>query len=125
MSDFMHWWEEISIALKIYWSIAILFTLFFALHLLSPFLSSNNAPDATSSEVPVLADPRIVFQFFTRETVIAFFTIVGWAGIACSNSGLKDVPSLAIALVSGLATMTTIAALSYFIERASADGRKR
>jgi len=121
MSDFTPWWDGLSLALKIYWGIAIPFTLFFVLQLLWSFFGGSDVADDTP-DAEVSADHGIAFQFLTLQNLIAFFTIFGWVGIACTDAGLSDITALLIATVSGLAMMTTMAALFYFIHKAAADG---
>jgi hypothetical protein len=121
MNDFNLWWEGLSISLKIYWALAIPFTLFFALQLLWSFFGGGDVPDDTP-DADVDADTGVAFQFFTLKNLIAFFTVFSWTGIACVDSGLSESMSVIISLAAGLAMMTIMASLFYFLSKASADG---
>lgn len=48
-------------------------------------------------------------RLFTVRGFIAFFTIFGWSGLACLQSGVAKVPAFIIAFAAGLASMTIMA----------------
>ncbi|MBX2962446.1 MAG: hypothetical protein KF687_08035 [Cyclobacteriaceae bacterium] len=120
MSDFSSWWEGLNLSLKIYWALAIPFTLFFVLQLILSFMGGDVPDDTPDAEVE--ADTGIGFQFFTLKNLVAFFSIFGWTGIACIDSGLSETASLLIALGAGLVMMTIMASIFYFLGKANADG---
>ncbi|WKZ58499.1 MAG: hypothetical protein QY309_11535 [Cyclobacteriaceae bacterium] len=120
MNDFTTWWEGLNLSLKIYWALAIPFTLFFLLQLVLSFMGGDVPDDTPDAEVE--ADTGIAFQFFTLKNLVAFFSIFGWTGIACIDSGLSETTSLIIALVAGLIMMTVMASIFYFLGKANADG---
>ncbi|MBX2970215.1 MAG: hypothetical protein KF803_12665 [Cyclobacteriaceae bacterium] len=120
MNDFTTWWEGLNLSLKIYWALAIPFTLFFLLQLVLSFMGGDVPDDTPDAEVE--ADTGIGFQFFTLKNLVAFFSIFGWTGIACIDSGLSETTSLIIALVAGLIMMTVMASIFYFLGKANADG---
>jgi hypothetical protein len=121
MSDFNVWWTGLSLALKIYWAIAIPFTLFFVLQLIFSFFGGGDLPDDTP-DADVDADTGVAFQFLTVKNLISFFTVFAWTGIACIDSGLSELQSVIISLIAGLIMMVIMASLFYFIGKASADG---
>ena len=96
MSDFGSWWDGLSLILKIYWGLAIPFTLFFILQLILTFVAGDVADDTPDAEVE--ADHGIPFQFFTLKNMVAFFTIFSWTGIACIDSGLSEAVSVIISM---------------------------
>lgn len=120
MEAFNDWWNGLSLVLKIYWGIAIPFTVFFVLQLILSFLGGDSPDDLPDAEVE--ADHGIGFQFFTLKNLIGFFTIFGWAGIACINAGWSVGSSIFISTLSGLAMMGVMAGLFYLLMKASADG---
>lgn len=120
MNDFITWWEGLNLSLKIYWALAIPFTLFFLLQLVLSFMGGDVPDDTPDAEVE--ADTGIAFQFFTLKNLVAFFSIFGWTGIACIDSGLSETTSLIIALIAGLIMMTVMASVFYFLGKANADG---
>ncbi|HEY3404767.1 MAG TPA: hypothetical protein VGK59_15360 [Ohtaekwangia sp.] len=124
MSNFTEWWEGLSIALKIYWGLAIPFTLFFLLQVVWSFMGGGDVPDDTP-DAEIAGDHGVPFQFLTIKNLIAFFTIFAWAGIAATDSGLSEITALIIAIVAGLLMMTIMASLFYFMAKANVDGTMR
>lgn len=120
MSNFAEWWEALSFSLKLYWLLAIPFTLFFLLQLALTFMGGDVPDDTPDAEIE--ADTGIAFQFFTLKNLVAFFSIFGWTGIACIDSGLSEITSLVIAFILGLLTMILMASIFYFLGKANADG---
>jgi membrane protein implicated in regulation of membrane protease activity len=120
MSDFSSWWDGLSLILKIYWGLAIPFTLFFILQLNLTFVAGDVADDTPDAEVD--ADSGIAFQFFTLKNMVAFFTIFSWTGIACIDSGLSVGVSLLISTLAGLAMMALMATMMYFIMKTNVSG---
>lgn len=120
MSDFSSWWEGLSLILKIYWGLAIPFTLFFILQLIMTFVAGDAMDDTPDAEVD--ADSGVAFQFFTLKNMVAFFTIFSWTGIACIDSGLSVGVSIFISILAGLAMMAIMATLMYFISKANVSG---
>lgn len=120
MGDFSSWWEGLSLILKIYWGLAIPFTLFFVLQLIMTFAAGDVMDDTPDAEVE--ADSGVTFQFFTLKNMVAFFTIFSWTGIACIDSGLSSGLSLFISILAGMAMMALMATLMYFIMKTNVSG---
>jgi len=115
MEDFNAWWSEISLLLKIYWIIAVPFTILFLLQLISSFTTGEDTLDSDAVQL------KISFRFFTWRNIIGFFTIFAWGGIACIDSGIREGVSFIVALVSGLMMMTIMSVLFYFISKMNVD----
>lgn len=120
MEDFNTWWEGLSVVLKIYWGIAVPFTLFFVLQLVLSFLGAESPDDLPDSEIE--ADHGIPFQFLTLKNLIGFFTIFAWTGIACTEAGFSNGITLVLAMVAGLLMMGLMAGLFYLMMKSGADG---
>ncbi len=118
------WWAAHSLPLKIYWVVAIPFTLLFLFQLIMTFTGSDfSESDATGdSDAAIDSDTGIAFQFLTLKNLIAFFTIFGWTGIACLNAGMSVPVSTLIAVIAGLIMMTIMAGLIWFMGRLTDDG---
>ena len=118
------WWAALSLPLKIYWVIAIPFTLIFLAQLIMTFTGGDfSESDATGdSDSAINADPGIDFQFLTLKNLIAFFTIFGWTGIACLNSGVGNLMTAIISLIAGLLMMAIMASLIWFMGRLTDNG---
>ena len=120
MSDFSSWWDGLSLILKIYWGLAIPFTLFFILQLILTFAVGDVVDDTPDAEVD--ADSGVAFQFFTLKNMVAFFTIFSWTGIACIDSGLSTGVSLFVSILAGLSMMALMATMMYFIMKTNVSG---
>lgn len=120
MEDFNTWWDGLSVVLKIYWGIAVPFTLFFVLQLVLSFLGAESPDDLPDTEIE--ADHGIPFQFLTVKNLIGFFTIFAWTGIACTEAGFSNGITLVIATVAGLLMMGLMAGLFYLMMKSGADG---
>jgi len=120
-SDFPGWWDALQSLEKIYWGIALPFTIFFLLQMLLTFFGGDIHHDG-SADMDVETDDGIGFQFFTVKNLVAFFTIFSWAGIACLDSGLSNSTSIIISFFSGLAMMLVMGGIFYFLGKANESG---
>ncbi len=120
MEAFGTWWEGLGIVLKIYWAMAVPFTLFFVLQLAISFLGGDSPDDLPDSDVE--ADHGIPFQFLTLKNLIGFFTIFSWTGIACIHAGFSTGVTLVISTIAGLLMMALMAGLFYLMMKSGADG---
>ena len=121
MSDYSTWWEGLNLSLKIYWGIAIPFTLFFALQLIWSFFGGSDVPDDTP-DAEVAADHGFGSQFMSAKNLITFLTIFGWAGIAAIDAGASETWAAIIATAAGLVMVLIMATIYYFMARANHDG---
>lgn len=121
MEAFGTWWDGLSLLLKIYWGMAVPFTLFFVLQLLLSFFGGGDSPDdLPDSEIE--ADHGIPFQFLTLKNLVGFFTIFSWTGIACIDAGFSTGITLLISTIAGLLMMALMAGLFYLMMKSGADG---
>lgn len=120
MEAYNDWWSGLSLVLKIYWGIAIPFTVFFVLQLILSFLGHESHDLGHDAQHD--ADHGVGFQFFTLKNLIGFFTIFGWTGIASIDGGLSIFMSMVLATLAGLLMMTVMAGLFYLLMKAQADG---
>jgi len=123
MENFNEWWQALALPLKIYWIIAVIFTVFFLIQLALSFLGGDDldVPDDTP-DADIAADGGMPFQFFTLKNLIGFFTIFGWVGIAATDSGFPPFISVMLSIVGGLFMMALMASVAYFLSKATADG---
>lgn len=121
------WWAAMSLPLKIYWVVAVPFTLLFLFQLILTFTGGDfSDSDATGdSDAAIGADTGIDFQFLTLKNLIAFFTIFGWTGVACLSSGMGVALTVIISLIAGLIMMAIMASLFWFMGRLTDDGTMR
>jgi len=121
------WWAAMSLPLKIYWVVAIPFTLLFLFQLILTFTGGDfSESDASGdSDAAIDADTGIDFQFLTLKNLIAFFTIFGWTGVAGLSSGMGVALTVIISLIAGLLMMAIMASLFWFMGRLTDDGTMR
>jgi len=119
--DFNAWWEAMGFLEKMFWGLAIPFSVFFLIQLTLTFIGGD-VPEDGDVDADIEADDGIAFQFFTLKNLVAFFTIFSWTGIACLDSGLSDGISLLIATIAGLVMMTIMASLFYALSKAVESG---
>jgi hypothetical protein len=120
MESFSEWWSGLSIILKIFWSLAIPFTVLFILQLVLSFAGGDTADDLPDAEVN--ADHGAGLQFFTLKNVVGFFTIFGWVGIAMIESGASVGAAVAVATLGGGLMMVVMAGMFYLLMKAQYDG---
>lgn len=121
MANLSEWWETLSGLEKIYWGLAVPFTIFFILQLILTFFGGDFS-DHGDVDADIESDHGIEFQFFTLKNMVAFFTIFSWTGIACLDSGLSNKLSIVISIVAGLAMMAVMAMMMYYMSKANESG---
>lgn len=94
----MEWINNVLDLQKIYWYLAIPFTVLFTIQLISTLLGLGGEDgadgiDASDSFEEGVGDEGSsdggsAFQLFTTRNFIIFFTVFGWSGIAFSNMGV-------------------------------------
>lgn len=99
MTDIHSWWQALDPLNKAFWSIALLFSLFFLVQTVLTFIGG----DADGGEDMDGFDGDMGHQFFTIKNLIAFFTLFGWAGLAALNNGLTPFVAVLIGAVAGVA----------------------
>ena len=103
MSNLSEWWNALDTIHKIYWGLAIPFTLIFLIQMVLTFIGGEIEVDG-DADFDVESDSGAGFQFFTLKNFIGFFTIFSWSGIA------------------GLLMMTLMASLFYFFSKLTDSG---
>ncbi|SDS33366.1 hypothetical protein SAMN05216503_2722 [Polaribacter sp. KT25b] len=117
----MEWFAELPSFLKTYWIITIISTFLFLIVLISTVMGTDS-DDIGDVDAEIDADTGASFQFFTVKNLIAFFTIFGWSGIASSDAGYSNPVIIAISIFCGLAMMTVMASLFYYISKLNSSG---
>jgi hypothetical protein len=112
--DVNAWWAEKAAFERIYWIITLAFTLFFLLQMAMTLLGGDHDG--------AVGDAGIGFQFFTIKNLLAFFTILGWTGLACIHSGVGPFATIGISVFCGLVMMGIMSALFYYTSKLSHSG---
>ena len=118
------WWEPMDTILKVFWCIAVPFSLIFIIQMILTFFGGDfDSGEADgNADLAVDSDSGIDFQFLSIKNLIAFFTILGWVGIMCINGNLNPVVSTFIATASGLLMMVIMATLMYYMGKLTENG---
>jgi len=124
MLNISDWWLTLDIAQKIFWCLAIPFSLLFVFQTILTFIGAGaEDTDASGdSDSAIHSDTGIEFQFITLKNLVAFFAIFGWTGIACTSSGMNTFLSVIFAFIGGLIMMVIMASIIYFMGKLSDDG---
>lgn len=64
-------------------------------------------------------------RLFTFRGIIAFFSVLGWAGVVCTDNGMKGFPAVLVALASGFAAMIAVALIMKWILSLQYDGTEK
>lgn len=117
----INWYTELALFPKIYWSAAIIGSLFLFVTLILSFLGSD-AGDLGDADLEIETDTGIGFQFLTFKNAVGFFTLFGWTGLSCIDAGLSKPWTITISILSGLVMMTLMATLYYYMKKLNASG---
>ena len=121
MESYSTWWGSLTPLLKVYWTLAIPFTIFFLLQMIMSLFAGGDHPDVDVDQ-EVETDHGIPFQFLTVKNMVGFFTIFSWTGIAFSTGGSSPGLSLTLATLAGLAMMTLMASIFYLMSKLNSNG---
>ena len=105
-----------------FWIIALAGSAVFLIIFLLTFITGGDADmEADASEFES-DDGGVGFQFFTFKGIVAFFTIFGWTGITCLNSGFSSTATIIIASLAGLLMMIITSSLFYWMHKLAESG---
>lgn len=121
-TDFSLWWQALTVLQKVYWLIAIPFSVFFVLQTVMSLFGGDILSADGDADLAVESDTGIDFQFLSIKNLVAFFTLFGWVGILTSSSGMAPVWSVLLAIVAGLLMMLLMATLMYFMSKLTESG---
>lgn len=121
MSNYVEWWDGLTLPLKVFWVAAIPFTLFFVLQLLTNLFGHDSHDDVHGHDAS-FEDGAASFQFLTFKNMVAFFCIFGWVGIAAIDSGVSVWMAYLFATLGGIVIMLIMASMFYLLAKANVDG---
>jgi len=123
MERFDNFFVSLSTLQQVYWGIALIGSLIFAVIFLFTFIGADADGQISGDGVDVDgADGGVGFQFFTFKNVVAFFTIFGWSGIVCLENEISPFSTLAISTFAGLAMMILTSLLFFWMHRLTESG---
>lgn len=112
-------WQTQSTTEAIFLWIAIPATGILAILLLLSFFGGDFDGD---TDFDTDLDNAMGFQFITFKNLVGFFAVFGWTGRTCLQAQLSPGVSIVIAIVAGLAMMTILATIFYFMSKLTEDG---
>lgn len=117
-------WQSLELIEKIYWCIAIPFSVLFLIQIVLTFFGGDidEIEADGDADVSVDHDTGIDFQFITLKNLVAFFTIFGWAGIACIDGGMGIGMTVLISSIAGFIMMSIMASIVYFMGKLTDSG---
>jgi membrane protein implicated in regulation of membrane protease activity len=118
----MEWFSALDGFSQFFWIIALTGSLIFIFVIITTFMGMDGGDDFDGVDAEVDGDAGIGFQFITFKNLVGFFTIFGWIGIACINSGFSKPVSVIVALGCGLLIMSIMAAMFYGMRKLSDSG---
>lgn len=117
-------WTSMIFLEKLYWCFAIPFSLLFIIQLILTFFGGDmDSLDVNGdADISIEHDTGIDFQFISLKNLIAFFTVFGWAGIACIDSGMANWATILISTLCGIVMMLIMATIIYLMGKLTESG---
>ncbi|WP_053955009.1 hypothetical protein [Inediibacterium massiliense] len=111
---------------KIYWYLAIPFTVLLVIQLIGTFAGIGSEDDFDSGEdgldIGEDGDCESGFQVFTIKNFITFFSVFGWAGLTFSHAGLGQFTTIVLSTILGIFILFIVSSLFYFTTKLTDNG---
>ena len=108
---------------KLYWLVAVPFTVVFLIQLILTFFGGDvdQIADTADHDVAFDHDQGIGFQFLSIKNLVGFFAIFGWTGVAMLHGGKSVFATIIISVIAGLLMMIIMAMLMYYLGKLTED----
>ena len=116
------WWQGMLIAEKVYWIIAIPFTLIFLIMMVMTLIGGDVDSADMDVDMEMDTDTGIGFQYLSIKNLVGFFTIFGWTGVACLASGKSMIFTVIVSVLAGLLMMTIMSTIVYLMGKLTEQG---
>lgn len=116
------WFAALTSFEKIYWIVAISASIVLLVLMAMTFLGGDVDDLSGDVDVDIDGDTGIDFQFLSFKNLMGFFTIFGWVGIACLESGYSKAIIIVVSVVCGLLMMLAMASLFYYLSKMQSSG---
>ncbi len=116
------WFEALNSFEKIYWITAIISSIILLILIIMTFIGGDVEDMSGDIDTDIDGDSGVGFQFLSFKNLMGFFTIFGWTGISCLDSGLSKGPTIAISVICGLLMMLAMATLFYYLSKLQSNG---
>lgn len=113
---------------RIYWYLAIPFSVLLVIQLIATFAGLGGETDFeigdSDMDIDITedGDSKSGLQFFTVRNFIAFFAVFGWSGITFSHAGLGQFTTILLSTVLGTVILLIVSALFYSISKLTHSG---
>jgi len=105
------WWTGLDSFEKVFWAVAIVFSVFFILQLIFTFMGGDDI-DAGGMDADMGSDGDMdggsFLGFFTIRNMVSFFLGFSWFGLACLEKGLSKSLTVVIAVACGTVTVALV-----------------
>lgn len=116
------WFEALNSFEKIYWITAIISSVILLILILMTFIGGDVEDMSGDIDTDIDGDSGIGFQFLSFKNLMGFFTIFGWTGISCLDSGWSKGLTIAISVICGLLMMLAMATMFYYLSKLQSSG---
>jgi hypothetical protein len=118
------WWQGMLVAEKVYWIIAIPFTVIFLIMLVMTMIGGDfdGASADMDMDMEMDTDTGIGFQYLSIKNLVGFFTIFGWTGVACLAAEKSMVFTIIVSVLAGLLMMTIMSTIVYLMGKLTEQG---
>ncbi len=120
--DISGWWQALPGFEKIFWVIAIVFSLMLLIQAILSFTGGDGDTALGDADTSIDSDAGIGYQFFTIKNLIAFFTIFGWTGIAFIKGNMSKGITIVAAVIAGSLMVALMAFLFRSMSRLKHSG---
>jgi hypothetical protein len=113
-----NWWGDLSNTQQIFWTIAIVFSILLLIQLaLSMIGLEFNDTDIDVHGGHGDVHMGTEFSLISVRSIIAFFTLFGWAGVMLLHSGRPIIPTVLMSSLAGLIAMGSVSYLLYQLSK--------
>jgi hypothetical protein len=127
------WWAGLMGVTQLFYGMAAFFSIFFLWQLISAFMGlDGDAVDIGGDAMDIAIDGELddvmessqAFKVLSVRSIITFFTLFSWGSALYTNYGVPVPKAMGMASIWGVAGMTAIAGILYFLGRMTESGTK-
>lgn len=116
------WWQGLLAAEKVYWIMAIPFTVIFLIMMVMTLIGGDVDSADMDVDMEMDTDTGIDFQYLSLKNLVGFFTIFGWTGVACLASGKGMLFTVIVSVLAGLLMMTIMSTIVFLMGKLTEQG---
>ena len=119
------WWEPLNNAEKVFWAIALIFSVLFLIQFVLSLIGLDFDTDADADfggDMEAGTHFDTGFSVLSVRSIIAFFTFFGWTGVLVMNAGGASWLAITLAFSAGTVAMLIVAYMMYLFYKMSESG---